>query len=33
MHITINDESQGNIAKKLKCDELLILHIYHSLCW
>ena len=23
IHIAINDESQGNIAKKLKCDELL----------
>ena len=23
IHIAINDESQGNIAKNLKCDELL----------
>jgi len=23
IHIAINDESQGSIAKKLKCDELL----------
>jgi len=23
IHIAINDESQSNIAKKLKCDELL----------
>ena len=23
IHIAINDESQGNIAKKLQCDELL----------
>jgi len=23
IHIAINDESQGNIAKKLKCDEFL----------
>jgi len=23
IHIAINDESQGNMAKKLKCDELL----------
>jgi len=23
IHIAINDESQGGIAKKLKCDELL----------
>jgi len=32
IHIAINDESQGSIAKNLKCDELLLLHIYHSLC-
>jgi len=23
IHIAINDESQGSIAKNLKCDELL----------
>ena len=23
IHIAINDESQGNVANKLKCDELL----------
>ena len=23
IYIAINDESQGNVAKKLKCDELL----------
>jgi len=23
IHIAINDESQGSIAKKLRCDELL----------
>jgi len=27
----INDESQGSIAKNLRCDEFL--DIYHSLCW
>jgi len=33
IRITINDVSQGSIAKNLRCDELLLLHIYHSLCW
>ena len=33
IHIAINDESQGNIAKKLKCDELLYYtFIIHSAC-
>ena len=32
IHSAINDESQGNIAKNLKCDELLCYtFITHSL--
>ena len=31
IHIAINDESQGSIAKNLKCDELLYyIFIVHS---
>jgi len=33
IHIAIKDESQGIIAKNLRCDELLYYMFSDSLCW